>query len=1107
MRGRSGAWHPVGIDSAVERGPSERPVVPHRGSLDLLPLELLSWPDFESLQWRILRDVEGLRHAQIYGTPGQVQRGLDLIALAADDSGVALQSKRVKQFGPAGITAAVNAFRKASRPFDVSRFIIGVSREVRTTRALDRFRALQAELKPVELELWDKRELSMKLKGAPRIVIEYFGEDVARLFCEPFVVGTAYVPAGDAVAVREAIARTPEITTGAGSMIAEAKDRACNDSAAALALVEEAQSALTAAGFAGHAAQHESLRSSLLVAMGRGSEATRRRLDQLWVALDQGQAAHASSARRDIHSLTAGDDPRVDREVSQQHMAVADAAIDLYENPLAYVPDLDKLLLGDVADRAQLAALAGEIALADGNHDWLAKHAGTLERLSNELDDNSEHHALRVRLRILAAEASGEWAPVLADARSLKIGYALGALVQARHARYLALEQHFERADAGWDEAAGSACLAERWTDAARWTFSRRAFRARWNPFASDALLPIQTALLARGPDVTVLARDEDALEYAYNELAENRLRSAAIAAQRALRDAVTLSDWEGERRARCVLADVLSASGEPNEAAHHLVRASSIDRLKRLGQEQTKRFLDVTTHLTATAYWVAGAAYRLLAVQGDLIPDDLVNLIADAALSELAAAEKGNLVDLPGFAGSRYLGAMAALASIASRLNAKCADQLLTYFESQTPVEPNHYRYHDADEALATAEIAATHPQLIDRALAHLIALLNRSAISRKARTVEVVTDNIGKARACLEAFAEQGSAWATEVLTTENPERATDDEVQRAKARLETPLEINPGVVTVGSGTTSLTDSILVRTLSPYRQEGAFKQLIERAANAHVSAPDRASYLLAASNLTPPTAKTRRQALLNSVIELVVSPPDYAADAADAMFRHPLGGFRVVGGTDARAEAAYLAAGLARTREEKNRVRTATLGLVGDDTVSEYWMTRALQRLGDTMTPDVGFLSGLDWALKSLAAILWAKTTKPTPVGYRLADDSDVRVRRALALAVAETHPEFEPPSRSRALRKPALTRCEPNAREYCGYCRTTRATAFVGPQGAAPISVMNPAPARRRPPGASAAACSDACATAAAPVPPDVMPLGEERLHRAAQLPCAL
>ncbi len=1016
MREPTRAWRPVGVNSVVERRPSELPVVPHRGSLELLPLDYLPWPDFESLQWRILRDVEGLRHAQIYGNPGQSQRGLDLVAVAADDSGVALQSKRVKQFGPARITAAVDAFRNTTRPFDVSRFIIGVSREVRTTAALDKFKALQSQLMPLHLELWDQRELSMKLKSAPRIVIDYFGEDIARLFCDPFVVGTAYVPTGNTIAVREAIARTPEVTTGAGIMIAAAKERAAQEATAALALVEEAQSALTAAGFAGHAAQHESLRSSILVTLSRRSEATRRRLDQLWIALDQGQISHAGSARGDIRTLIGRDEPHDDRTASQEHMAVADAALELYENPLAYVPDLDKLSLGEVSDRARLATLASETALADGNHDWLAENASRLEDLTKDLPDDPELDTLRVRLRVLAAEGSGQWASVLGDARSLKLGYALGALVQARHARHLALDQQFQEADAGWDEAAGSACLAERWTDAAQWTFSRRVFRGRWNPFTTDAMLPIQTALLARGPDPTVLARDEDALEYAHNELAENRLRSAATAAQRALRDAVTLSDWEGERRARRVLADILTASGEHVEAAQHLVRAGSVDRLKRLGEEQSRRFLDVTNQLSATPYWVAGAAYRLLAVQSDLIPDGLISHIAEATLKDLAAAEDGTLVDLRAFAGSRYLGAIAALAGIACRLSDDHANRLLTHFESQSPVEPNHYRYHDSDEALATAEIAATHPPLADRALTHLVALLCRSEVSRKPRTVEVLTDSMESARPLLETSAEDGNAWAKEVLISEHPEQATENDVQQAKARLEAPLEITSGVVTVGSGSRSITDSILVRTLPASSQGPAFEQLIERAANLHVSAPDRASYLLAASNLTPPRARAMRQALINSVIGLVVSPPEYAADAADAMFKHPLGGFRIVGGTDARAEAAYLAAVLARTRLDKERVRTAALGLVGDDTVSEYWTTRALQRLGEAMAPDVGFLSGLDWALKSLAAILWSSTTKPAPVGYRLAADPDVRVRRTLAVSLMTRQSDEQDTARSK-------------------------------------------------------------------------------------------
>lgn len=996
MAGDTGTWQAVGVDSNLERGPSSIPAVPHQGGhLELLPLEVLPWPDFESLQWRILRDVEGLRHAQIYGDPGQAQLGLDIVAVAADDAGVALQSKRVQQFGPAKISAAVEAFSKTTRPFNVSRFILGVSREVRSTQALDRFKELQKELKPIEFELWDKRELSHKLKRAPNIVIEYFGKDIAEIFCDPFTIVPRVVPTRDVVAVRQAIARTPEETTGAGEKITQAMAQIEVDPEAALALVKEAQDALTDAGFAGHAAQHEALRASLLVTVGRGTEATRRRLDQLWLALDHGHTTSADMANHDISKLAG----QVDKKAARDHQAVAERAVHLYSNPLASVPSLTDFLVGDVLDRARLAALAGETALAVSNYEWLKKSAIRIRNLADKPPAAAQNDTLRVRLRILAAEGSGTWAPVLGDARALKLRYDLGALVQARYARHLALNQKFAEADASWDEAAGNACLAQRWTDASRWIFCRRAFRGRWRPFTADELLSVQTALSARGPDPTVLARDEDALKYAYSRLADDKLRPAAIAAQRALRDAVTLSDWEGERRARRLLADVLSASGEHLMAANHLVLAGEVSALKQLGADETTQFLDVTSHLNAKPWWIAGAAYRLISAQADLVPDDLVPVIAGHALADLEAAKKGALVDLSAFAGSRYLGAIAALAGISERLTDDQADKLLTYFEAQPPVEPNHYRYHDEDEAETVAGMLATHPELTHRALTHLVRLLSRSEVSRKSRTHEAVTDRIAQARPLLEELAEADNIWARELLESEQPEKAPVARVQEARVRLEEPLVHTPGVFTVGSGSSSVPDSVLVRTLPVRDQQAALDQLVERGGDRYVSAPDRASYLIAASNLRPPTGREMRVEFLDRALALVLSPPESIADALDASYRHPLGAVRMNRSRDTRGEAAHLAATLARTRQDKERVRTAVLGLIGDEVASELWVTRALQRLGETMAPDVGFLSGQNWALRSFSAILWSKTTEPEPVGYRLAADADVRVRRVLA------------------------------------------------------------------------------------------------------------
>jgi hypothetical protein len=194
-------------------------------------------------------------------------------------------------------------------------------------------------------------------------------------------------------------------------------------------------------------------------------------------------------------------------------------------------------------------------------------------------------------------------------------------------------------------------------------------------------------------------------------------------------------------------------------------------------------------------------------------------------------------------------------------------------------------------------------------------------------------------------------------------------------------------------------------VRSLPAGEQQAALEQLLERGASLYVSAPDRASYLIAASNLLPPPDRAKRTALLDRALALVLSPPESIADAIDASFRHPLGAVRMSQRRDTRGEAAHLAATLARSRQDKERVRTVVLGLVGDAAASELWVTRALQRLGDTMAPDVGFLSGQNWALRSFSAILWSKTTEPEPVRYCLAADADVRVRRVLALHLVQS------------------------------------------------------------------------------------------------------
>ncbi|WP_154654205.1 hypothetical protein [Acidipropionibacterium thoenii] len=134
-------WQPIQLGSTLNTAPSTPVGAPVIGKLDLLPFNGLSWEDFERLQWRVMRDVKGLRHAQLYGDRGQAQKGLDIVALAPDGTGVALQSKKYTSFGASNIKAAVKKFLTTTRPFTVETFIIGVARPVKTTAAVDELAA------------------------------------------------------------------------------------------------------------------------------------------------------------------------------------------------------------------------------------------------------------------------------------------------------------------------------------------------------------------------------------------------------------------------------------------------------------------------------------------------------------------------------------------------------------------------------------------------------------------------------------------------------------------------------------------------------------------------------------------------------------------------------------------------------------------------------------------------------------------------------------------------------------------------------------------------------------------------------------------------------
>ncbi|GAA2658856.1 hypothetical protein GCM10010307_74920 [Streptomyces vastus] len=298
---------------------------------------------------------------------------------------------------------------------------------------------------------------------------------------------------------------------------------------------------------------------------------------------------------------------------------------------------------------------------------------------------------------------------------------------------------------------------------------------------------------------------------------------------------------------------------------------------------------------------------------------------------------------------------------------------------------------------------------------------LLGRSHGSRNSTTLDAIDKNRSYAHDALANLARAGNHWANETLAFEDAKDLEATATTEALTRLTTPLQHTEGVYSVG--TNAIGDSLLIRHLPSDAIDSAVAELLARADEPHLSSSDRGEYLIAAANLSPHINQSKQGEYFEAAIRLATSPTPSDHDKLNEQFTHKLGGFRMNGTPrDSRGQAVMLAATLAADEPQRNHVRRIVYSLLGED--ADYWPTRALQRLGDTVKDDLAFLASQGWAIRSLAAILWADHGEPAHLGRRLAADPDVRVRRALARALNQKGDTSHPAVREQLAADPAYS-----------------------------------------------------------------------------------
>lgn len=615
---------------------------------------------------------------------------------------------------------------------------------------------------------------------------------------------------------------------------------------------------------------------------------------------------------------------------------------------------------------------------------------------------------LAYRLRIEIADVTGDWTALVQAARRQRVDRRISASILARHAMHHALRGAFDDADESWELAIQHACLDGRNNTAAEHVHSRQILCARYLGATSDLddFSHLIKSLRTFGDehDQSMIDRLEtDAL----SAIAEEKPHVAAPRIRALLRVAHAAGYWGLVERARVLLADTYQTSGEYGRASALLILASQTKKAQQVATEASDEYLDVRSHLSAPSYWVPATAFRVLATQADVVPDDHVREVADAAIDVLRRERMGQLRDTPQFGPSLAIEALRAAAELSDRLNTEQATALLDYLRPLVPRAANRYRFTDDHHVVACVNIAATNAVVRDQAFDQLLRLLEETS-SGVSQTVErkaanLFTRHADTVRERIAAMAAGGNRSAAALLArmTDDP---TAEQLEAARSAADTLSTPSGNTATsIGLGTGAVTQSLLARHLSQQERKMLVETQLEQAASPYEPGMNRADYYLAASNLADDLDGV--DTIFDEAMRRASDQTPSQGDLLIGMGNHPLGTFRMSGMTvDTRPHATLLAAKLARSSEQKRRVRDHAISLLGV-AGGGHLSVRALQILApqDLVTSMPLLAVHQDWAARSLAAIIWAQSSPIDPaIGLLLASDRDKRVRRSLADAI---------------------------------------------------------------------------------------------------------
>jgi NACHT domain len=161
-------------------GPEPEPPVDTKSQV--LPFGELTWFDFERLVVRLVRRDSQIDACELYGTEGQDQHGLDILAtpLEQDSAKVCYQCKRVKKYSPAQIKGVVDHFLNGKWAGRSRELVLCIAVPLSRTQLRDEIDSQRSRLfeKGIKFTVWDGGDAGLlceRLKEYPELVDDFFG--------------------------------------------------------------------------------------------------------------------------------------------------------------------------------------------------------------------------------------------------------------------------------------------------------------------------------------------------------------------------------------------------------------------------------------------------------------------------------------------------------------------------------------------------------------------------------------------------------------------------------------------------------------------------------------------------------------------------------------------------------------------------------------------------------------------------------------------------------------------------------------------------------------------------------------------------------------------